>query len=399
MGILDGVMKGVGEGLSEFGSLYMREGFAEDAEARRLESQKVLQKQQSDLMLEREKSLANFKVEMADTLRGKMAARVEAGIAGTVNPQFDAARDAYAKSDLSEEDKALAYSAIEGNRKESIINGTRDPKQIQAALLQSGDYDAAKAIEGVGKKSLHNANITQNVFDESGKMIYDGTSATEKLLAEGKRVAGMSGGGTGSKTSGKLVDPDERLKKTNEAEEKTAKTVAEVFSDHSHPYADPNADKDQKKDVPLLSIAQQAAQEVVDATRMTDRKALQMVKPVLEAYDKKVRELVDARAEAVFEGGGKPGEDVVKELKRQGLDVSDPAAFKRALRDSYMDPKQFKKYAVKPEAGDAYFDDLIKKYRVEKKQNAGGGFKLNNFIGGKTNADETNYDPMGNAIN
>lgn len=189
MGIIMGAIGGLGQGLANVGQQYVKAGFDEENDARTLERQRILQREQADLMTQREKTMEQFKAELGDTMLKRRADTVRGGVEGIVGSQFDAARSAYANApDITDEQRQLANEEIAKNQKRTIGDAMTDPAMLKKGALATGQLDTAMAMDKMIDKP-HNVPFGTVAIDNEGNVKFDNAAEYNKAIQQQKADA------------------------------------------------------------------------------------------------------------------------------------------------------------------------------------------------------------------
>lgn len=374
MGILDGAVKGALSGLADFGTAYMKEGFQERADARTLERARILQEDQYRLMEEREKSIAEFKMDLADKIRARTLDNVRAGVAQSsgIDAQFDAARDAYRNSSGYVEDKQgnrtpidmeQTMSNVDAAEQGAIARAMRDPKAVQAGAMAAGEYDIAKGVESMTKddNKLHNVPFGATVLDKDGKVVYDGSAELKKQL-EADKIAARS-----SADPGKAQDS---LTKIDKEARSTAKSLTE---DERPPYSEDEKAVDTK----LRDVLGDAMSQAMTTARkrgvvVNEREIGKALKERLKSLDDVHREVIDTRAASLFNDDGQlKNAGNADRLKQAGLKTDSVDDFKRSYRDQLLTLDNLRKYREDPTAYTESMKKLVASSQPKKAVSTG----------------------------
>lgn len=368
MGILDGALKGAVSGLADFGTAYMKQGFQESRDEREIEARRALQEDQYRLMEEREKNLAEFKLDMAEKVRARTLDSLRGSVAKTsgIADQFGAARDAYQNSSGYYEDEngnkvpidmGAAMSAVGQAEQGAIDRAMTNPAAVRDGALAAGEFDIAKAVDPLTKDGMHNAPFGSTVLDErTGKVVYDG-SADVKEQIEREKIAARKG-------KGGIID-SEKLQESVDKLDKTARTKAkELTEDVKHPYAG----MDDIEDTKLRSVLGDAMSQTLTAAKqkgvvVNTHEVGKAMKQRLQELDKAHSAVIEARAASLFEDGVLKEESQADSIKKTGLDPSSEDAFKRSYRDQLLTMENLKKFRSDPTA---YSDNLKRLMEASK---------------------------------
>lgn len=358
MGILNGIMAGVGQGLQDIGNAYIKQGFKEENDARALQSQKDLNEQQNRLLMQRQEALADFKIKMAEKLRQQQMERIRGGVEGVVGKQFDDASSIYSSSpDVPDDARVGALAAISENKQAAIDQGMSDPGILKKAAMSVGEFDVAKSLDGMNKPKLHNVGLGQTVLDDNGNVVYDGAAKLKQQMEEDKQAATLAGktigkGSSSSSSSGAQID------KIYDGVRKASK---DILGDLKNPYADIGDDK--AKDTALKNATIDVAARISAKQGAGSNQAVQKASEMVNQYDTRLRGFIENVAGSLFSKDGKIRPEATDDFKKIGVDTTSKTSFMRTLRDKMLSTNDVLSYLANPEEGDKKFDGWLAKYQ------------------------------------
>lgn len=365
MGILDNALAGAAKGLVDFGTMYMKEGMQERADERQLERQRILQQEQYALMEEREKRLAEFKVDLADKVREREMQRLQSAVGDVtgISGRFDAARAEYAKGGTYDDGTGNQVpigdvsGQIDTMEKGAIAQAMGDKSTVRQAAMSIGDFDTAKAI---GDEKLHNVSPGQVVIDEKGNKVFDNTDA---LINKLRTASELKTSEAAAKAGLKSADPIKAGETLTKLDEGARKAVNELLKDERHPYADPDDEKSKdkaKQKVVTEATALFKKSSIANGKAVSDYDAAEMALAKVTELDTANRKLVDAAKSALFDERGElKNKPLAEKLKGTGISFESPDKFAQTYRDSKLSMRHLEVFRKNPEDYMKKIDSLI----------------------------------------